>query len=169
MGIAAVWSSILGLIERRWDKLPRREVARAVVALRKAMEECLGSYEELRRADTSRARWIARLSWQRAIGQLALSLGRVSTTLRIFSPEASRKIEAYYHRESVEFDKELIAGVIDAVAEAVERRPGIEVEAGTVSDNFLEAVAELDAFIRSTFSVEEIHDAERSLGVFTAW
>jgi hypothetical protein len=162
-----MWSTLVELIERWWRDKPRLDVVRSVICLRDAMEACRTSYAVYRTVETngcmyrgpepqSREAELQRLraQWGNNVEFLTRQVLELGTVLEIFSPSLHRELETYRSDERSSF---LGEEVLNKMALELRQAPEIGIAQVEIPDKYQTALAELDAFIRENFKMEEIH------------
>ena len=154
----ALWDKLVEIVFERWEGKPRRDLVRAVVALRDEMIECQTWYEEFRgvkeKDELSDATYPdPEVEWLQSLTALGRDILELDRVLSIFSPEAHRLIERYANAEMLERNARDTSGT--AAANLYES-PGFDIEAGELDQEFSGALQYLDEFIRSEFTPEEV-------------
>jgi len=152
-----MWTKLIELILTWWKDKPRKDVVRAVVRLRERMSDCQQWYDELQTAKQSGNVDHPPDYWWNSVAELGCAIEEIDQVVSIYSPEAREALRNYHMFEA----REMVAeGVVATTAEALgTKATDIDIEKQKLGPSFKTALDTLDAFIRATFKVEEVHAA----------
>jgi hypothetical protein len=163
----SLFETIIGIAERTWREKPRRDVAQAIVRLRRNMVKCQSSYDcykqmlkylgdEEPKEYMDRDLFTAHNRWGHAVEELAEDLISVSPLFEIFTPDVAKAVTTYLINEDQRTE------ILDftSAAQRFGQRSDIDLENDRLDATFKIALDELDSFIRANLKLEEVfkHD-----------
>jgi hypothetical protein len=157
----AVWTTLIGLIERWWREKPRADLVRALVGLQKSMQECQNWYEkywELKRSDPRKLDGYPSpgVEWVRSLTHVGRAIVELDSVLKIFDSKTHETIERWLNAEMLEAT---VTGTVGGAAKALGQPTGIDIKRVEMDEHFHQALEQLNEFIRTNFEAAEVHAA----------
>jgi hypothetical protein len=159
---------LVDLILQWWKEKPRVDLVRGLIRLRDCMDACRNSYDRFLATELFGGVYSPGefLDWQDSVKDLERAYEEVNRILEILGPAAESAIRDYTRKEMESLkavaslrDQRRELGIFEALGETMEP---IEHERNSNGAGFMnDASTNLDAFLRATFTVEEIQAAMR--------